>query len=296
MASLKNISLKYHDNIFTEDLSADFGDGFCTVFGECGSGKTTLCHIFGGLVRIEQGEVYVEGKEIADKKPKNRDISLISEQTPLRFKTVKENLAYPLKLRKKYNKNKFCYNEQIIQYLDFNLFDKKIIDLNDVEKAEVLFARAMIKNPKLILIDEPYDILNEHGVNRLIDLAKKSKLNVIWFTDDFEQAKRINELTVILRKGKAIYCGTIDDLLKRPTSSYTAALCGYNIIDGKAVLPTDFFKGKEKISASVKFIEKLDDGFYLHLKYKDLPIKVFSKIEMTGTIEVTYDVDNAIEL
>jgi len=289
MAKLNEIIVKYLDKIFMENFSLDFGEDFCAVFGQSGSGKTTVAHVFAGLKVIEGGEVFIAGAEIGDVPPKLRNVSLISKDTPLNRKMVKGTLVYPLKLRKKENL------EESLKNFEPEFLNKKVSELKDDERAKVYFYRAMIKEPRLIIVDEAGDFLGEVGRKILFDLLKSCNKNVIWLTSDFQELEGIQNIK-ILKRGKIVFEGSIEQLKSNPVDSYTALLCGYNVLDGFALLPSDFFKGEEKIEVEVKSIETLEKGYYLNCEYKGLSVKIFSDKKINGKFEVCYDKTKAIKL
>ncbi len=289
MARLKSVTVKFFGKTFTENLSCDFKEGFCAVFGESGSGKTTLCHIFAGLIPIEGGEVYIGDEEVGELRVKRRSVSLISAETPLRFRTVRENLLYPLRLRKITDSGKF-------PELPIGFAEKTIYSLSEEEKAEVFFLRALAKNPNLILVDEPSSVMGQAGARRLIELCKGVDKNVIWFTSDMDEIRAIDGNTKIIRKGRVLFEGSLEQLMKRPPDSYTAMLAGYNILEGRAVPCDAFFRGNKKITVEINAVEKAMDGFWLYCHHDGLPLRIFSTIEMSGRIEVCYDEEASLPL
>jgi len=290
MARLSNVTVKFHDKVFLSDFTFDFGEGFCAVFGESGSGKTTLAHVFAGLARIENGEVYLGEKEVGDISPKRRNVSLISAQTALKKGNVKDNLLFPLKVRKLGDK------ETKLADLPNEFLGKRVEELTGAEKAQAYFSRAMIKCPSVIIVDEPSDILDGSGVQELWRLATSAKVNVLWLTSDVEQIKDFEGNIAILRRGKVWASGSALMLKSNPPDSYVATLFGYNIINGKAVPPTAFFSGKREITVNVNFVSKVDGGYILHCHYMDLPIKIFSKDEIRGEFSVCYDEAQVIDI
>ena len=290
MAKLSNVTIKFHDKIFLNNFTFDFGEGFCAVFGESGSGKTVISYVFAGLVTIERGEVYLGGNEVGNIAPKHRKVSLISAQTIFKNGSVRNNVLFPLKLRKTKKIDTIDTN------LPSDLLDKNIDELTSVEKARVYFARAMIKSPSLVIVDEASEILDYEGVPELMHLTSESGINVLWLTSDFEQIKSFDGDIAIIRRGNVWASGGACKLKSNPPDSYVASLYGYNILQGRAVPTTAFFKGKKEIIVRVNFVDKVDDGYMLHCHYDGLPIKIFSKREFSGEFAVTYDESMTTEI
>lgn len=207
---LKNIRLSYYGKMAL-DIPSLIASESLGIIGGSGSGKTNILKVIAGLEQIDSGEIYINGKEVGDYKIKDRNISLLSMQTPLfKNKSIYENLIFPLKKRRKDKKN---INQAIEKVQD--LLSEEIVSnfyntpcvLNEKDKALLLIARALIKNPSIILVDEPH--LIEGDTEFLLKKLKDCGTFFVVTSFDFSLIKDIVKQFIILRRGQIVFNGSL---------------------------------------------------------------------------------------
>lgn len=205
---LKNIKLSYYGKTALEIpyLSASSPLG---IIGGSGSGKTNIIKVIAGLEQIDSGEIFIHGKEVGDCKIKDRNISLISPQTPLiKRKSIYKNLVYPLKKRRQNKKSIERAVQQIIGYLPpqiTNNFDKRPSVLSSKETSLLLLARALIKNPSIILVDQPH--LLKVDLDCFLKKLKECGVFFVITSFDFSLIKDTATEFIIMRRGKIVFHG-----------------------------------------------------------------------------------------
>jgi len=182
------------------------------IIGPNGAGKSTLINIIAGLDNKFSGQIEYSGKKLDDYLYKN--ITLVNQKPYLFKRSVYDNIAYPLKIRgyeKEHLKNKV---EDMIKKFDIDyLRDKKAHKLSGGESQKVSLARALVFNPKLLLLDEPTSNIDPDSVKvmerEIINFNKNSNSTVIIITHNMSQAKRICNKLVYLSKGDVIENGIL---------------------------------------------------------------------------------------
>ena len=183
MIELKNISKQYcKETTILKDIDLCIEDGdYIALMGPSGAGKTTLMNIMGCLDRATQGEYFLDGNEISDYPEKEKarlrnekfgfvvqDFALINEMT------VYENVRLPLRYSRKRLKEERIYIENILK--DLEIEDKKeirVCDLSGGQQQRTAIGRALAKNPKLLLCDEPTGALDYHTSKDILELLEQ---------------------------------------------------------------------------------------------------------------------------
>ncbi|WP_075877551.1 ABC transporter ATP-binding protein [Merdibacter massiliensis] len=186
---------------------------FVAVLGKSGSGKSTLFHIINGLVKPDEGNVIISGKEINSMKKKNfiefrrknigyvfQDFKLISELS------VEDNILFPIDLRNE--KIDYFYYDLLLQELHIDhLKDRLVKSLSGGEKQRVGIARALINKPELVLADEPTGNLDSYNTEEVLSLfvhlQKMFSLTLMIATHDYAVAKKASRL-IVLQDGRVI--------------------------------------------------------------------------------------------
>lgn len=219
--ALSNVSLKLPDA------------GLVFIVGKSGSGKSTLLNIIGGLDKEDSGEIVVDGKSLKKFKSKdydyyrNRYIGFVFQEFNLIDEyNVYDNILISLKLQRKHYDKEDC--EKMLSYLGLsNLKTRKINELSGGEKQRVSIARALIKNPMVLICDEPtgsLDVINSEQIFDILKNISKSKL-VIVVSHDIENAKKYGDGIIELSDGNVIYNNIIIDFVEeKKFKSYKSKL------------------------------------------------------------------------
>ncbi len=218
MIRLKGINKVYkgtQEVIGLDEFSLDLPRaGLCFLVGKSGSGKTTLLNIVGGLDHSDSGTIEIQEQKVSDFKEKewdefrNRHIGIVFQNFNLfENMNVYDNLAFPLKLQN-YKKEEINQHvEEVLEYVDLKGYEtRKITELSTGQKQRIAIARALIKEPDIILADEPTGNLDEKNSQSVFEVLQNisKKCMVLVITHDEEAAFQYGDRIVRIRDGKKI--------------------------------------------------------------------------------------------
>lgn len=223
------------------NLSIDKGE-FIVIVGSSGSGKSTLLEMICGFEEITKGSISIDNKIINDIEPKDRDISMVFQNYALLpHLTAYENIAFGMKIRK-VNKEeidkKVMWAAKILHLEEYlNVKPKK---LSGGQRQRIALARAIVREPKLFLMDEPLSNLDaklrNETSNEIVSLHKKINATTIYVTHDQTEALTMADRIVVLNDGKVEQVGTPKELYTNPSSIFVATFLGkpqMNLFDMK---------------------------------------------------------------
>jgi molybdate transport system ATP-binding protein len=236
---IKNLTVKV-GSFFLKNLNLSVEKGSYTVIlGPSGSGKSTLLETLIGFHRVEEGNIYLNGRDITQLPPEKRSIAIVYQDYLLfPHMNVFENIAYGLK--KKYKNDHQKVKKEVFQIAEAlkidHLLEKNVNLLSGGEKQRVAIARAVVVRPLLLLLDEPFsalDVKTKENLRNLIkDIAKKYQLTVLHVSHDLEDAQNLAQKVVFLKKGQILEQGTFEDIFLRAKNSFVASFVGLNRIEG----------------------------------------------------------------
>ncbi len=232
--SLKNI-YKIYPNGFeaVKDFNLEVEDKEFIIFvGPSGCGKSTTLRMIAGLEEISKGELYIDGKLENDVEPKDRDIAMVFQNYALYpHMTVRQNLEFPLKLRKvpkaemDQRVNDAAEILGIIQYLD-----RKPKALSGGQRQRVAIGRAIVREPKVLLMDEPLSNLDAKLRNQMraeiIKLRQRINTTFIYVTHDQTEAMTLGDRIVIMKDGEVQQIGTPQEVFNAPINTFVAGFIG----------------------------------------------------------------------
>lgn len=241
--SIKNLTVAYKNNTVIDNLNIDIKDGKLTVLlGPSGCGKSTLLSAISGLIVPTKGSVSFKQKELycyergINVPVEKRNIGYVFQDYALwPHMTVYDNIAYPLKV-KKYKKH--VVNEKVNKILNIVGLSERIKSypgqLSGGEKQRVAFARAIVLEPDILLLDEPLANLDANLKKHLLSQIKKIqqdlKTTMIYVTHDQSEAFEIADEIVVMNKGKVMQKGTSKLLYNNPENYFVASFIGNNNI------------------------------------------------------------------
>lgn len=269
---LKNISKIYDDNTkAVENVNITIADKeFVVLVGPSGCGKTTTLRMIAGLEEISEGEILIDGKIINNLPPKDRDIAMVFQNYALYpHMTVYENIAFGLKL-KKLNKSEIDRRvKEAAKILGLeNLLNRKPKALSGGQRQRVAVGRAIVRNPKVFLFDEPLSNLDAklrvQMRSEISRLHKELAATMIYVTHDQVEAMTMGDRIVVMKDGKVQQIDTPLNLYNHPANKFVAGFIGspsMNFIEGKIVdTGRIIFQSKQNnLSFSIpdKFIKQL---------------------------------------
>ena len=241
---LKNINKKYPNGFHAvKDFNLDIKDQEFIIFvGPSGCGKSTTLRMIAGLEEITSGELLIDGKLMNDVEPKDRDIAMVFQNYALYpHMTVYDNMAFGLKLRKVPKDEIDKKVREAAKILDLEkLLDRKPKALSGGQRQRVAMGRAIVRNPKVFLMDEP--LSNLDAKLRVQMRTEISKLHdslgatMIYVTHDQTEAMTLGTRIVVMKDGVVQQIDTPANLYQKPANLFVAGFIGspqMNFLDGK---------------------------------------------------------------
>ena len=205
---------------------------FIVLVGPSGCGKSTTLRMVAGLEEISGGELYIGGQLMNDVAPKDRDISMVFQNYALYpHMTVRENIAFPLKLRKMDKAEINQRVEQAAEILDITEYlDRKPKALSGGQRQRVAIGRAIVRNPAVFLMDEPLSNLDAKLRNQMraeiIKLRERIDTTFIYVTHDQTEAMTLGDRIVIMKDGFIQQIGTPQEVFDHPANLFVAGFIG----------------------------------------------------------------------
>ena len=244
--SLKNVC-KVYPNGFeaVKDFNLDVADKEFIIFvGPSGCGKSTTLRMIAGLEEISSGDLIIDGKVMNDVEPKDRDIAMVFQNYALYpHMTVFDNMAFGLKLRKVPKDEIKAKVEEAARILDLEkLLDRKPKALSGGQRQRVAMGRAIVREPKVFLMDEPLSNLDAKLRVQMRTAIKKLQrrlgITTIYVTHDQEEALAISDRIAVMKEGNIMQVGTPEAIYKKPENTFVAGFIGVSNfveceVDGK---------------------------------------------------------------
>ena len=226
---------KVYDNKVTavHDVNLEIKDKeFIVLVGPSGCGKSTTLRMVAGLEEISDGELYIDGKLVNDVPPKDRDIAMVFQNYALYpHKTVYDNLAFALKLRKEPKDVIDKKVREVAEILDITQYLKrKPKALSGGQRQRVAIGRAMVRDPKVFLMDEPLSNLDAKLRNQMraeiIKLRSRINTTFMYVTHDQTEAMTLGDRIVIMKDGYVNQIGTPQEVFNKPVNLFVAGFIG----------------------------------------------------------------------
>ena len=254
-----NLEITDEGVVAVQDFNIDVADKeFIVLVGPSGCGKSTTLRMIAGLEEISGGELFIDGKQMNDVAPKDRDIAMVFQNYALYpHMTVYENIAFPLKLKKiaetdadgKTHLKKMPNDEidrrvrEAAEILDITQFlDRKPKALSGGQRQRVAIGRAIVRDPKVFLMDEPLSNLDAKLRNQmraeLIKLRHEIKGTFIYVTHDQTEAMTLGDRIVVMKDGVVQQIATPQEVFNHPANIFVAGFIGVpqmNFFDAQLV-------------------------------------------------------------
>lgn len=234
----KNINKYYGDNQVLKNISLNVEKGqFVTLLGPSGCGKSTLLRCLSGLEEISSGQMIMDGKDITDLEPKDRNIGMVFQHYSLfPNMTVEENIAFGLKMKKKPKEEIAEKVKQAMEMVELTGKEKEYPDnLSGGQQQRVALARSIVQEPKVLLLDEPLSAidakLRKSLQNSIKQVHKALGLTSIFVTHDQDEAMVMSDTIHLFHEGKIEQSSDPITMYTSPVSKFAAAFIGnYNIL------------------------------------------------------------------
>ncbi|QEN13156.1 ABC transporter ATP-binding protein [Mycolicibacterium sp. ELW1] len=231
---LDHVSKNYPDGaVAVKDLSLTIADGeFVILVGPSGCGKSTTLNMIAGLEDISAGELRIGGDRVNEKAPRERDIAMVFQSYALYpHMTVRQNIAFPLTLAKLNKADIAKKVEETAKILDLTeLLDRKPSQLSGGQRQRVAMGRAIVRQPKAFLMDEPLSNLDAklrvQMRGEIARLQNRLGTTTVYVTHDQTEAMTLGDRVVVLRGGEAQQIDTPSELYGRPANLFVAGFIG----------------------------------------------------------------------
>ena len=256
---LENIKKSFDGVTVLNGIDLDVKRGeFITLLGSSGCGKTTTLRIIGGLETADEGRVILEGVDVTNEEPNKRNVNTVFQNYALfPHMNVEQNVGYSLKIRRRSKEDIKKAVSDALQMVQLEGYEKRMPnELSGGQRQRIAIARAIVNEPKVLLLDEPLGALDlklrRQMQIELKRLQKRLGITFIYITHDQEEALNMSDRIAVMRNGVFEQLGTASDVYDRPRTSYVAEFVGSaNIIRGTA-------KGSDE--NTVRFVNSCGTG------------------------------------
>ena len=243
LIDLQNISKSFGNNLVLDEMNLYIRENeFLTLLGPSGCGKTTTLRIIGGFETPDIGKVIFDGEDITKLAPNKRQLNTVFQQYDLfTHMTIAENIAFGLKIKKKsksYIDDKIKYALKLVNLEDYG--SRYPDSLSGGQKQRIAIARAIVNEPKVLLLDEPLGALDlklrQDMQYELIRLKKELGITFVYVTHDQEEALTMSDTIVVMNQGYIQQIGTPEMIYNEPENAFVADFIGdSNIISSTMI-------------------------------------------------------------
>lgn len=243
--AVNNLKVTEEGVLAVQDFNLEIKDKeFIVLVGPSGCGKSTTLRMVAGLEEITRGDLLIDDKKVNDVAPKDRDIAMVFQSYALYpHKTVRQNMEFPLKLRgasKEEMRKKVDEAAEILGITEY--LERKPKALSGGQRQRVAIGRAIVREPKVLLMDEPLSNLDAKLRNQMraeiIKLRQRIDTTFIYVTHDQTEAMTLGDRIVIMKDGVIQQIGTPQEVYDNPANMFVAGFIGVpqmNFYDGKLI-------------------------------------------------------------
>lgn len=233
LIDLVDISKTYEGKTVLDHIDLYMNENrFLTLLGPSGCGKTTTLRIIGGFEKPDQGSVLYEGRDITQMPPNERPVNTVFQKYALfTHMNVEENIAFGLKVKNKsreYIQDKIKY---ALKLVNLDGYERRMPDsLSGGQQQRIAIARAIVNEPKVLLLDEPLGALDlklrQDMQYELIRLKNELGITFVYVTHDQEEALTMSDTIVVMNQGCIQQIGTPEDIYNEPQNAFVADFIG----------------------------------------------------------------------
>ncbi len=262
---LKNISKSFDGDMVLDKLNLEIKENeFVTLLGPSGCGKTTTLRIIGGFETADEGQVLLNGEDIAHMPANKRPINTVFQRYALfPHMNIAENIAFGLKIKKKSKEYIMDKIKYALKLVNLEGYEERMPDsLSGGQQQRIAIARAIVNEPKILLLDEPLGALDlklrQEMQYELIRLKEELGITFIYVTHDQEEALTMSDRIVVMNQGYIQQVGTPEDIYNEPQNAFVA-----DFIGDSNILPAIMVCDK-KVCIQGQEFECVDVGFGEH--------------------------------
>lgn len=232
--SFKKVNKSYGTKKVLKDFNLDILKGeFVTVIGSSGSGKTTTLKLINGLLKPDSGKIIIDGEDINNKNITEirKNIGYVIQGVGLfPHMTVEKNISFVLDLDKNDKDKTKIKVKELMKVVDLEeeLINKYPRELSGGQKQRVGIARALAKEPNILLMDEPFgsvdEITRKSLQDEIIKIQRKLNMTIFFITHDIKEALKLGSLVMIMNNGKIEQMGKPNEIIENPKTDYVKRL------------------------------------------------------------------------
>lgn len=303
--ALKNITKRFRAVTALDDASFRVNDGeFFVLLGPTGAGKTTTLRVIAGLEKQDEGTVSFDGEPVDTYTPADRDVAFVFQQYSLYpTMSVYDNLAFPLRsparqVPENEIKTKIGGVAEILHIT--HLLDRKTARLSGGEMQRVSIGRAIVRDPRVFLMDEPLSNLDaklrESLRVELKHLQKTLGKTIIYVTHDQIEALTMADRIAVLNAGQIVQEGTPDDIYDRPATTFVAQLVGTPRINLFTATRKNGSVAIDRSSVTVETNRTLPDSLLLGIRPEDIRLDANGKFTGQVTLKEPLGVETVLHI
>jgi len=242
---IESLSKSYGGERVLDNVSIQVPDGgFTIILGPSGCGKSTLLRLVAGLDQQDAGGIYIDGREVSELPPKERDVAMVFQSYALYpHMSVAQNLAFPLKMRGVAKEQIKAEVKEVARLLGLDqLLARKPKELSGGQRQRVAIGRALVREPALFLFDEPLSNLDaqlRQGMRvELSRLHERLSATMVYVTHDQVEAMTLGQEIVVLAQGRVQQTGAPQEIYDRPANLFVAGFIGspaINLLEGEVL-------------------------------------------------------------
>jgi len=236
---VRNVYKCFGANVVLQDISLSVERGeLVTLLGPSGCGKSTLLRAIAGLLPMDAGQVYIDGRDMTAVIPQKRDVGMVFQSYALfPNMTAARNIAFGLNIRRTAREETARRVAEMVELVGLKGLEHRYpSQLSGGQQQRVALARALIMNPKVLLLDEPLSALDAQIRQNLRvqirEIQQRRDITAMFVTHDQEEAMSISDRIFVMHGGRIVQAGTPATLYARPACEFTARFIGhYNVLD-----------------------------------------------------------------
>lgn len=291
LIKFRNIVKEFDGTIVLKGINLDiYENEFVTLLGPSGCGKTTLLRILGGFLEADEGAVIFDNEDIKELPPYKRELNTVFQKYALfPHMNVYDNIAFGLKIKKM---SKDVIDQKVLRMLKLigleGFENKNVTTLSGGQQQRIAIARALVNEPKVLLLDEPLGALDlklrKEMQYELKRIQQEVGITFIYVTHDQEEALTMSDKIVIMKSGEIQQVGTPQEIYNEPVNKYVANFIGEsNVISGTMI--EDYkVKFDDQIFDCVDFGFKPNEKVDIVIRPEDIDIVPLEQGKITGEV------------
>ena len=239
--SVRNLDKNYSDHNIFRNITFELEKGeFITLLGPSGCGKSTLLRCIAGLTSVDNGQIWMDGKEITSTSARYRNIAMVFQSYALfPNMTVKDNVAFGLKMQKLPPADIQHRTTEALELVELQGKEHHYpASLSGGQRQRVALARSLVVRPRLLLLDEPLSAVDARIRKSLREqlrtIQKELTLTTLFVTHDQEEALTLSDRILLMDQGTIVQSGTAEELYTEPKNTFVTKFIGnYNLLDSQ---------------------------------------------------------------